>query len=95
MYTSFRNVFLRFYNEQAQDIVRIVAKRTDWEALQPYIETGEPDEYAEELIEYYDSVKINFTGVSYLYLFIPEDDRFMYVIDARIPGENPLNLSSW
>ncbi|MBR4211242.1 MAG: hypothetical protein IKR84_02485 [Oscillibacter sp.] len=51
MYVSFRNVFFRFYNERAQDIVRIVANRTDWESLRPYIETGEMDDYARELKE--------------------------------------------
>ena len=75
LYASFRSVFLRFYNERAQDIVAIVAERTDWDALRPYMETGEMDEYTENLLEYYNSVKTNFRGVGYLYLMVPGDGR--------------------
>ena len=92
MYVSFRNVFFRFYNERAQDIVRIVANRTDWESLQPYIETGEMDDYAKELKEYYDTVKENFTGVAYLYMLIPEEDHFIYVIEGQTQDDNPADI---
>ena len=92
MYVSFRNVFFRFYNERAQDIVRIVAKRTDWESLQPYIKTGEMDDYARELKEYYDTVKENFTGVSYLYLLIPGEDHLTYVIEGQTPSDDPADI---
>ena len=88
-YFLFRNTYLRFYNEKAQDIVRIVADQTDWEQLEHFAESGEPDAYSESLTEFYDSVKQNFTGVAFLYLFIPGEDSLTYLIEAQTPEDDP------
>lgn len=94
-YQVFRKTYLRFYNEKAQDIVRIVADRTDWEQLEHFAETGEPDSYSDALKEFYDSVKVNFTGVSYLYLFVPGEDSFTYLIEAQTPEDDPEWVAQW
>ena len=94
LYASFRSVFLRFYNERAQDIVAIVAERTDWDALRPYMETGEMDEYTENLLEYYNSVKTNFRGVGYLYLMVPGDDHLTYILEGRTPDDDPDDINT-
>ena len=94
-YTVFRQTYLRFYNEKAQAIVRIVADRTDWEQLEHYAETGEPDSYSDGLKEFYNAVKRNFTGVNFLYLFVPGEDSFTYIIEATIPEDDPEMIASW
>ena len=94
-YMVFRRTYLRFYNEKAQDIVRIVAAQTDWERLEHFAETGEPDAYSETLTEFYNSVKVNFTGIGYLYLFVPGEDSFMYLIEAQTPEDDPEWMAHW
>ena len=94
-YMVFRRTYLRFYNEKAQDIVRIVAAQTDWERLEHFAETGEPDAYSETLTEFYNSVKVNFTGIGYLYLFVPGEDSFMYLIEAQTPEDDPEWVAHW
>ncbi len=94
-YMVFRRTYLRFYNEKAQDIVRIVADQTDWEELEHFAETGQSDSYSDSLIEFYNSVKVNFTGVGYLYLFVPGETSFMYLIEAQTPEDDPEYVAHW
>ena len=88
-YNAFRNTYLRFYSEKAQDIVRIVAAETDWERIEPYYETGVEDEYSRNLHDFYNMVKTNFTGIGYLYLFVPGETSFTYILEARTPEDDP------
>ncbi len=94
-YVAIRSSFLNFYNQKAQQLVHIVADRTDWEKLKPYVETGVADEYAADLIEFYNSIKSNFSSDGYLYLFIPGDDSLTYLIEARTPDDDPSQISTW
>ncbi len=94
-YQVFRKTYLRFYNEKAQDIVRIVADRTDWEQLEHFAETGEEDSYSESLHDFYNAVKVNFTGVAYLYLFVPGEDSFTYLIEAQTQEDDPEMIAVW
>ncbi len=94
-YMVFRRTYLRFYNQKGQDIVRIVAAQTDWEQLEHFAETGEPDSYSESLTEFYNSVKMNFTGVGYLYLFVPGETSFTYLIEAQTPEDDPEWVAHW
>jgi len=94
-YMAFRNTYIHFYNEKAQDIVRIIAAQTDWEQIEHFAATGEPDEYSESLTEFYNNAKANFTGIDFLYLFIPGEHSFTYIIEARTPGDDPETLAQW
>ena len=58
-YYAFRNTYLRFYDEKAQQMVRILVDRTDWERIAHYAETGEKDAYVEDLLDFYDHMKIS------------------------------------
>jgi sigma-B regulation protein RsbU (phosphoserine phosphatase) len=94
-YMAIRSVYLRFYNEKAQQLVHIVSQRTNWEKLEPFVETGEADEYALDLMEFYNSVKENFLTEGYLYLFVPGEHSFTYLIEARTEDEDPDALAKW
>ena len=94
-YSAFRRTYMRFYNEKAQDIVRIVAAQTDWERLEPFAETGVKDAYAEELTRFFNQVKENFTGVGYLYMFIPGEDSFTYLLEAQTAEDDPDAVAVW
>ncbi len=94
-YTAIRRTYLRFYNEKAQQLVHTLASRTDWEELEHYAKTGEIDEYAAELISFYDSVKENFAPNGYLYIFVPGEDSFTYLYDAQVPGDDPAEINHW
>ncbi len=93
-YFSFRKAFLNAYYEKAQNIVNIVAARTDWEQIEHYVNTGEIDEGAREMMEFYDEVKENFTGVYFLYIFIPSDTYLTYIYDAEKPNDEAKDLLS-
>lgn len=94
-YRAFRQTYLKFYSEKAQDIVNIVADQTDWEKLEHYVETGEDDEYSIELKNYYNRVKVLFDRVDYLYLFVPGEDSFTFIIEAQRPGDDLANIASY
>ncbi len=86
-YFSFRKAFLDAYYEKAQNIVNIVAARTDWNLIENYAKTGVMDDGARETIEFYNDVKENFTGVYFLYLFVPSDTYLTYIIEAEKPND--------
>ncbi len=94
-YFAFRSTYLRFYYDKAQDIVRILANETDWDRLENFALTGVDDEYSIELKELYDEVKTNSTGIDYLYLFIPGEKSFTYVLEAVKPGDDLEYISKW
>ncbi len=94
-YRAIRGAYLRFYNEKAQQLVHILANRTDWEELEHYAKTGEVDEYAAELITFYNSVKENFAPNGYLYVFVPGEDSFTYLFDAQVEGDDPDKINHW
>ena len=95
VYFGFRTVYFRFYNEKVQDVVRMTASQVDWEKLENFALSGKEDDYSKELKEYLDLVKENFTGVGYIYMFIPYEDHLMYVLEGSTEYDNPDNISSW
>ncbi len=94
-YFAFRGTYLRFYYDKAQDIVRILANETEWDKLSGYAETGVEDEYSRTLQSLYDDVKTNSTGIDYLYLFVPGEKSFTYILEAVKPGDNLDMISKW
>ena len=93
-YRSLKSTYLRLYNQKAQDTVRTLAAGIDGERLAVYVETGETDEYYDWLKSEFDRVKEGFKGIQYLYLFYPESDRFIYIVEGIKAGDDP-NLTSY
>ncbi len=78
---SYRKTFRRFYSDRAQGVSRLVADMVDGDRITQYIETGETDEYYEELEETFAKIKSH-SHVAYLYMFYPEENQFIYILDA-------------
>lgn len=80
-YMSFQNTFRRFYSDKAQSTAKMITEVVDGNRIQNYVETGETDEYYTELQELLSNMKED-SGAAYLYLFYPEEDHFIYILDA-------------
>ena len=93
-YRSLKNTYLRLYNEKAQDIVRMLSSKIDGDRLAGYAETGETDSYYDRLKYEFDTVKSEFKGIQYLYLFHPKSDHFIYIVDGYKTGDDPDNIST-
>ncbi|MBR2256983.1 MAG: SpoIIE family protein phosphatase [Blautia sp.] len=94
-YYAFRNTYLRFYDEKAQQMVRVVVERTDWEKISQYAETGKTDDYVEDLLSFYDYMKISARSPLYLYIFIPHETSFTYLYEARTPEDDLDYIAEW
>ena len=87
-YWALKATYLRLYNEKAQDIVRSLASEIDGDRLAQYVETGDTDEYYEWLQSEFNRIKKEFSGIQYLYLFYPKEDRFIYIVDGIKPWDD-------
>ncbi len=93
-YRALESTYMRLYNQKAQEIVRTLADDIDGDRLKKYVDTGETDEYYENLKTELNKVKADFSGIQYLYLFYPESDHFIYIIDSIKQGDDPDTISS-
>ena len=94
-YLTFKQVYLNFYNERAKDTVRVASSLIDWEQLKNYAETGEEDDYSRSVQYYLNLVKAKCESIGYLYIFIPDEDHFTYIMEAQTDRDNPENISKW
>jgi sigma-B regulation protein RsbU (phosphoserine phosphatase) len=93
-YRALRSTYLRLYGEKAQDIVRFLASEIDGDRLYHYVETGETDSYYDWLSQEFTRFKSQFSGIAFLYLFYPEEEQFIYILEAIRPGDDPEKISS-
>ena len=96
-YYAMQNTFLRFYNEKGQDIVRTLAAQVDGDRMRECLESGDVtgQEYYQEMQRLFDATKSNITDHTYLYMFIPGEDSWVYVVEGRAPGDDPEWISSY
>ena len=96
-YYALKSTFLRFYNEKGQDIVRVLAAQMDGDRLKDCLDaddvTAEP--YYQEMLHLMDVTKSNITDHTYLYMFIPGEDSWIYVMEGRTPEDDPALISSY
>ena len=93
-YRALRSTYLRLYSEKAQDIVRSLASEIDGDRLYHYVETGETDSYYDWLSQEFTMFKSQFSGIAFLYLFYPEEERFIYILEAMKPGDDPDDINA-
>ena len=93
-YRALRSTYLRLYSEKAQDIVRSLASEIDGDRLYHYVETGETDSYYDWLSQEFTMFKSQFSGIAFLYLFYPEEERFIYILEAIKPGDDPDDINA-
>ena len=95
-YYALRDTYIEFYSESAQEAVNTIADSIVWEdGIEHFAETGERDMYADVACEYLDMFKTNFPDISFLYMFVPYDDHFIYVYDSVREGDDPSAMSSY
>lgn len=95
-YFALRDTYIDFYSESAQEAVNTIADSIVWDdGIDHFAETGEKDTYAEVTCDYLDMFKTNFPNISFLYMFVPYDDHFVYVYDSVREGDDMSGISSY
>lgn len=94
-YKAFYNTYINFYYDKALGIVKMLANEIDGDKITQYVDTGSTDEAYDALLSQFNNVKANTSGLSYLYLMVPYEDHFVYVIDAYTDQDDMDNISSF
>lgn len=94
-YKAFYNTYINFYYDKALGIVKMLANETDGDKIAQYVDTGSTDEEYDELFSMFNNVKATTSGLSYLYLMVPYEDHFVYVIDAYTEQDDMDNISAF
>lgn len=94
-YQAFYNTYVHFYYDKALGIVKMLANEVDGDRITRYVETGCTDAAYEELVLRFNNVKANTSGLNYLYLMVPYDDHFVYVIDAYSDEDDKDTISAF
>jgi sigma-B regulation protein RsbU (phosphoserine phosphatase) len=76
-----------------QQVVGLAAEMVDGDRVADYVATGVTDDAYEELQLQFNRIKENMDGVKYLYLFVPGDTSFTYVLEAFDQEDDWKNLA--
>ena len=93
-YKAFYNTYINFYYDKALGIVKMLANEIDGDKIAQYVDTGSTDEAYDAMLSRFNNVKANTSGLSYLYLMVPYEDHFVYVIDAYTDQDDMDNISA-
>lgn len=91
-YISWRE-YTGFYWEKALDAARLAASYVDGNVIGGYLQTGETDEYYAQLQKTLQAIKRE-QHIKYLYVFVPAEDHFTYVMDVPLEQDDPEMLSA-
>ena len=92
-YKAFYDAHINFYHDKALGIVKMLAEEVDGDKVSYYIETCDKDEEYDEMLKHFNRVKENTSGLSYLYIMVPYEDYFVYVLDAYTKEDDMNNIS--
>lgn len=84
---------LTSYNTKINEIAKSYAKYLDGDSMLSYVETGETDEEYEMTKFLFDNCKENTSGLSYLYVFVPFEDHFIYVVEGQRKDDDVDNIA--
>lgn len=93
-YKAFYNTYINFYYDKALGIAKMLANEIDGDKIARYVDTGGTDEAYDAMLSRFNNVKANTSGLSYLYLMVPYEDHFVYVIDAYTDQDDMDNISA-
>lgn len=91
-YELFQSRFIEFYEDKAENISKITASLIDGDQIGKYVLTLEKDAYYQELETIFSKVKEQ-AGVAYLYLFVPQENGFVYIIDGKSSADSENNIA--
>lgn len=96
-----RNVFLKNYSDFALSYVKSASQFIDGDKIKKYYSTGDKDAYYNEIEKYInatanstysaDEKEPNGASIKYFYVFVPDDEEYIYIWDAE-PGLEPAEL---
>lgn len=89
-----REALINTYSENAQYSTRFIATLIDGDELERYIESGEKNDYNDELLGMMSDMKREF-DISYLYIFKPDKDHFTYIVEAMTENDDPAYISQY
>ncbi len=87
--------YLSFEADRAMNTVDLISRTVSWEQLQHYAETGEEDENSARIRKFMNDTKESNNDLSYIYIFVPDETQFMYVIDAIASDDDPAYISAY
>ena len=93
IYKVFTDTYIRFCHDKALGIVEMLAEQVDGSSIARYVDTGETDDEYDALLKRLNSVKSHTSDMSYLYLMVPYEDHFVYVMEAYTAQDNMNNIS--
>jgi sigma-B regulation protein RsbU (phosphoserine phosphatase) len=81
------------YRDTAFAYTKSMAEMIDGDKVAHYLETGEKDEYYDEILSYLNAFRYN-TEIQYFYVFVPDTDEILYIWDANIlkEGETEIDI---
>lgn len=91
-YISWRE-YTGFYWEKALAAAKLAASYVDGDRIAGYLEAGETDAYYAQLTKTLQAIKRE-QNLKYLYIFVPAEDHFTYVLDVPLEQDDPELLSS-
>ncbi len=78
------------YRDLAMSYARVASEYIDGDRINEYLETGEKDDYYDQILDYLTMVGSN-SGIKYYYVYVPGENDIEYVWDAPI-GEDVCDL---
>ena len=81
------------YRDTAFAYTKSIAEMIDGDKIAHYLESGETDEYYDEILSYLNTFRYN-TEIQYIYVFVPDKDELVYIWDANVlkEGETELDI---
>ena len=79
------------YRDSAFAYAKSAAELIDGDKIARYLETGERDEYYDEILLYLNTFRYN-TDIQYFYVFVPEKDELVYIWDANVLKEGETEI---
>ncbi|MBR5317245.1 MAG: SpoIIE family protein phosphatase [Lachnospiraceae bacterium] len=79
------------YRDTAFAYSNSAAEIIDGDKISHYLETGEKDEYYEEILSYLNTFRYN-TEIQYFYVFVPDEDGLVYIWDASALKEGETEI---
>ncbi len=78
------------YKKMSLAYAKVAAEYIDGDKVKEYLETGEKDDYYNDILDYLTMVG-SYSGLKYYYVFVPHEEDVEYVWDALI-GEDVCDL---
>ena len=85
--------YVEFYSTKLQQSVAFVASQVDGEKIKEYYETKKTDKYYDDLKTFLSEIKATH-DISYLYIFVPDDNHFTYIVEAQLETDDAEYIAS-